>query len=109
METKPGDLEGLAQTTAKAMEPEKKEDNTTPKANDPAPPAAAEAAPDPEEDDLDDLDGKSHNPQRQSQSSPKYRHARRILTLKTRTHSPLRALWARQTTARSCSDRGRHG
>ena len=77
METKPGDLEGLAQSTAHALdtetkEPEKteKKDAPTPIASNPAPPAAdapvtkapvTEApvadAPDPDEDDLDDLDG----------------------------------------------------
>ncbi|KIM95157.1 hypothetical protein OIDMADRAFT_45142 [Oidiodendron maius Zn] len=53
METKPGDLGGLAQTVAKEMGPEKKEKDTS-KVSDPAPPVAD--APDPDEDDLDDLD-----------------------------------------------------
>ena len=59
METKPGDLGGLAQTVAKEMEPEKKEKDTS-KVSDPAPPVAD--APDPDEDDLDDLDGTLHCP-----------------------------------------------
>jgi hypothetical protein len=61
METKSEDLEGLAEAIAKPMEPEKKDDDTTPKATDPVPPAVE--APDPEEDDLDDLDGTSNNVQ----------------------------------------------
>jgi predicted flap endonuclease-1-like 5' DNA nuclease len=58
METKAGDLEGLAQTGGKAMEQESKETAAPPTSapKDPAPPAPVEF-PDPEEDDLEDLDG----------------------------------------------------
>jgi len=54
MEQKPGDLEGLAKTTGKAIE---KEAEAVPKPEDPA---RTEDVPDPDEDDLDDLDGKFH-------------------------------------------------
>jgi len=64
METKPGDLEGLAKPTGKATEEEAKpikpseeapeEEVPKPKAEDPA--LAVEDVPDPDEDDLDDLD-----------------------------------------------------
>jgi hypothetical protein len=60
METKPGDLEGLAKSSGKAVEKEA-EATSTPK--DPAPkqestaPLPTEDVPDPDEDDLDDLDG----------------------------------------------------
>jgi peroxin-19 len=60
METKPGDLEGLAKSSGKAVETEA-EATSTPK--DPAPkqeptaPIPTEDVPDPDEDDLDDLDG----------------------------------------------------
>lgn len=63
MESKPGDLEGLAATTGKALE---KESEAASKPRDPAPPVevkalvATEDVPDPDEDDLDDLDGKLH-------------------------------------------------
>jgi hypothetical protein len=53
METKSGDLEGLAESTNKAIEKDPADAITKPK--DPAP-APAEV-PDPDEDDLDDLDG----------------------------------------------------
>lgn len=63
METKPGDLEGLAQTSVSALEADKKaadtkteqKEDTAPKATDPSPQVAD--VPDPDEDDLDDLDG----------------------------------------------------
>jgi hypothetical protein len=55
METKPGDSEGLSQTTEKSLDTATKEVEPTPKANGPAP--SAEEVPDPDEDDLDDLDG----------------------------------------------------
>jgi len=60
METMPGDLEGLAVTTAKAID---KESDESVKPKDPASHAGAKVAvatenvPDPDEDDLDDLDG----------------------------------------------------
>jgi peroxin-19 len=54
MEQKPGDLEGLAKATGKAIE---KETQAVPKPKDLAP---TEDVPDPDEDDLDDLDGKFH-------------------------------------------------
>lgn len=63
METKAGDLEGLAETSSKAIQ---KEEETAPVSKDPAPTTAAptqkdvaptEEVPDPDEDDLDDLDG----------------------------------------------------
>jgi len=53
MENKPGDLEGLASTSGKAVEREI-DATPTPKAS---APAAATEVPDPDEDDLDDLDG----------------------------------------------------
>lgn len=56
MESKPGDLEGLAQTTGKAIDKETKAESTPSKPKDPAPTATADV-PDPDEDDLDDLDG----------------------------------------------------
>lgn len=67
METKPGDLEGLAETSSKAIQKES-EAAAAPKTEykDPAPAASApiqqdvastEEVPDPDEDDLDDLDG----------------------------------------------------
>ena len=52
MEQKPGDLEGLAKTTGKAIE---KETQAVPQPKDPA---LMADVPDPDEDDLDDLDGK---------------------------------------------------
>ena len=54
MEQKPGGLEGLGETTGKAIE---KETQAVPKPMDPAPTVDV---PDPDEDDLDDLDGKFH-------------------------------------------------
>lgn len=66
METKPGDLEGLAETSSKAIQKEA-EAESKPVSKDPAPAeaaapvqqnvASAEEVPDPDEDDLDDLDG----------------------------------------------------
>lgn len=53
MESKPGDLEGLAQTTGKAIEKEEPKSTTSMTLADPA----LEDVPDPDEDDLDDLDG----------------------------------------------------
>ncbi len=61
METMPGGLEGLAAPTGKAIE---KESDEAVKLKDPASHAGAKVAvatedvPDPDEDDLDDLDGK---------------------------------------------------
>lgn len=54
METKPGDLEGLAESSGKAIEKESQDA----KASVPTPAPAATSVPDPDEDDLDDLDGK---------------------------------------------------
>ena len=54
MESKPGDLEGLAQTTGKAIE---KEASHTTASTSTANLAPVEDVPDPDEDDLDDLDG----------------------------------------------------
>jgi peroxin-19 len=62
MESKPGDLEGLAEASGKAMEkgttavpiPKDPASTETPKPNAPVP---TKDVPDPEEDDLDDLDG----------------------------------------------------
>ncbi len=62
MESKPGDLEGLAEASGKAMEkdttavpiPKDPASTEIPKPNAPVP---TEDVPDPEEDDLDDLDG----------------------------------------------------
>jgi peroxin-19 len=60
METRPGDLEGLATASGKAVE---KEAESTTKPKDPASkeetkaPIPTEDVPDPDEDDLDDLDG----------------------------------------------------
>jgi peroxin-19 len=60
MEATPGDLEGLAATTGKAIE---KESDEAVKPKDPTSYAGAKVAvatedvPDPDEDDLDDLDG----------------------------------------------------
>jgi len=54
METKPGDLEGLAESSVKAL----KKDSETAKATVPTPSASTTSVPDPDEDDLDDLDGK---------------------------------------------------
>jgi peroxin-19 len=60
MEAKPGNLEGLAKSSGEAVENEA-EVTSTPK--DPAPkqestaPITTEDVPDPDEDDLDDLDG----------------------------------------------------
>lgn len=56
MELKSENLEGLATTTGKAIESEAKERSHSPKPSDPAP-AATDEVPDPDEDDLDDLDG----------------------------------------------------
>ncbi|KAE9377727.1 Pex19-domain-containing protein [Stipitochalara longipes BDJ] len=61
MESKPGDLEGLAETSGKAIE---KETTAVPTPKDPASaalpkpnnPVPTEEVPDPDEDDLDDLD-----------------------------------------------------
>merc|ERR1711977_587601 len=62
METKPGDLEGLAEVSSKAIQ---KEEEPAPVSKDPASTTAAptrkdvassEEVPDPDEDDLDDLD-----------------------------------------------------
>ena len=64
METKPADVEGLENSTSSALETEKRQPETTAlekKADetstttDPAP--AVADVPDPDEDDLDDLDG----------------------------------------------------
>ncbi|KAH7356669.1 Pex19 protein family-domain-containing protein [Rhexocercosporidium sp. MPI-PUGE-AT-0058] len=64
METKPGDLDGLAETSSKAIQKEA-EAETKPVSKDPAPTAqtstqqdvaSTEEVPDPDEDDLDDLD-----------------------------------------------------
>ena len=55
MEKEPGDLEGLAKTSGKVVE---LESSSTPEAKEPVP---KEEVPDPDEDDLDDLDGKSHH------------------------------------------------
>ncbi|CZT08705.1 hypothetical protein WAI453_006153 [Rhynchosporium graminicola] len=64
METKPGDLEGLAETTSKAIQKDS-EVSTSSASKDPAPVSSApiqqdvattENVPDPDEDDLDDLD-----------------------------------------------------
>lgn len=57
MENKPGDLEGLADATGKAVERE----SATTAAQIPPPTAAVADAPDPDEDDLDDLDGQCLN------------------------------------------------
>jgi hypothetical protein len=54
METKAGDIDGLSQPSAKIAEKEPKVVEE-PKANSSIP---VEDAPDPEEDDLDDLDGR---------------------------------------------------
>lgn len=55
MESKTGDLEGLAQTTGKRIEKGcVKADTASPAKQDPVP---VEDVPDPDEDDLDDLDG----------------------------------------------------
>jgi hypothetical protein len=56
METKAGDLEGLVKSSTTTMENEKKTSSASESLN--APPA--ESVPDPDEDDLDDLDGKPH-------------------------------------------------
>jgi hypothetical protein len=64
MEKKPGDLEGLAEASGKVME---EESDTALIPKDPAPAdvpkpkesVPTEDVPDPDEDDLDDLDGKS--------------------------------------------------
>jgi peroxin-19 len=63
MEKQPGDLEGLAEASGKAMEkesdpalvPKDPASADIPKPKDPVP---TEDVPDPDEDDLDDLDGK---------------------------------------------------
>lgn len=57
MESKPGDLEGLAETTGRAIE--KEEHQNTAVTSKPDPAVEDTGAPDPDEDDLDDLDGKS--------------------------------------------------
>jgi hypothetical protein len=55
MESKPGDLEALSKTTGKAIEKEQSKSTTASALKqDPAP---IEDVPDPDEDDLDDLDG----------------------------------------------------
>jgi hypothetical protein len=53
MESKPGDVEGLAQNTTNAIEKEELQAAKFLKPD----PAPQEDAPDPDEDDLDDLDG----------------------------------------------------
>jgi hypothetical protein len=55
METKSGNLEGIPKSTGEATETEPKAPESTSKPKDPAP--ATEDVPDPDEDDLDDLDG----------------------------------------------------
>lgn len=55
METKPRDIEGPATTSAKTIEHDAKTENTSTHAKTAAP--VTEDVPDPEEDDLDDLDG----------------------------------------------------
>jgi peroxin-19 len=61
MEQKPGDLEGLAETSTKILQTENAATTPAPsatvKSDVPTPP---EEFPDPEEDDLDDLDGISY-------------------------------------------------
>ena len=54
MESKAGTLEGLANTTGKAIQKEGSEITTS--TSKPAPPPV-DSVPDPDEDDLDDLDG----------------------------------------------------
>ena len=65
MESKPGDLEGLAEASGKAMETDT---TAVPIPKDPASeapkpkegsPVPTKDVPDPDEDDLDDLDGES--------------------------------------------------
>jgi hypothetical protein len=53
METKAGDLEGLVKTSTEAL----KSDEKAPDASNCNKPSVVEDAPDPDEDDLDDLDG----------------------------------------------------
>ena len=55
METKSGNLEGIPKSTGKATETEIKAPESASKPKDRAP--ATEDVPDPDEDDLDDLDG----------------------------------------------------
>lgn len=55
MESKLGDLEGIARTTGKAIE--KEESKTSTASTSKPDPAPVEDVPDPDEDDLDDLDG----------------------------------------------------
>jgi hypothetical protein len=54
MESKPGNLESLANTTGKTIKKEAAETTTSTSKPDPAP---VDSVPDPDEDDLDDLDG----------------------------------------------------
>ena len=54
MESKPGDLAGLAHTTMKAIETAETQTTASATKSDPTP---SEDIPDPDEDDLDDLDG----------------------------------------------------
>ena len=56
METKEGNLESLAQTTGKITEKEEPK-SLGASASIPQPAPAVEDVPDPDEDDLDDLDG----------------------------------------------------
>jgi peroxin-19 len=58
MEQKPGDLEDLAETSAKIPKDEKTTLAPTSTTSQPAAPPPVESFPDPDEDDLDDLDGK---------------------------------------------------
>jgi hypothetical protein len=58
MEAKPSDLEGPVVTTDKAVEKEVQPD-PAPTADAKAPLEAKDVVPDPDEDDLDDLDGQS--------------------------------------------------
>lgn len=56
MDTKSGDLEGLAQATEKGIVKEDSE-STIEALSKPNPASVVEDVPDPDEDDLDDLDG----------------------------------------------------
>lgn len=64
MEGKTGDLEGLAATTTKALKREEAPETSSKDTEMSAPSAetATEEFPDPEEDDLDDLDGSCASP-----------------------------------------------
>jgi hypothetical protein len=63
MENTPGDLKGLAESSTKILQTENKAKKPAPSpapasaSTVPAAPAPQEEFPDPEEDDLDDLDG----------------------------------------------------